>query len=362
MTATTAPHGIPLPAALSCVPAKREYYGSDVYYLESAEQLTEMLAAAAPGRPGGDLIDFAGEHAVLLLKPDAAVTRQLLPAIDWLNDNGFRIVAARRCRLTRTAARALWHYQWNLSTVYRRRLADGLLGSTDSLVLLVRPETKAEVPASVLLTELKGPTNPEEREPGQLRFLLGRYCYLLNLAHTADEPADVLRELAVYFGTGDRAAVYADALSGLDQRDRARALARELYAEAPARDLDFRPAAARLAGAAEDMLAADGLTESLRGPMRAALAESSVRPETWRPLLTLIWSHDLAFDLWDMITVGSYAFPMRRGGFAPVLGGVDSADWRRHVAAGLRDGPSAGPDGALATGRRTAWADRAATA
>jgi nucleoside diphosphate kinase len=350
MTSTTVPRGVPLPSALSCLPAKRDIYGSDVYYLESAEQLTEMLVAGLPGRRGSDhhadhradltqfadLAGFAGEHALLLLKPDAVVTRQLLPAIDWLNDNGFRIVAAGRCRLTRTVIRALWHYQWNLSTVYRRRLADAFAGSTDSLVLVVRPQTKHEVPASVLLTELKGPTNPDEREPGQLRFLLGRYCYLLNLVHTADEPADVLRELAVYFGTDDRAAVYADALTGLDRQDQARALARELYAQAPARDLDFGPAAERLAAAGHEMLVTGSLTESLRGPVRAALAEGSAQPQTWRPLIELIWAHDLAFDLWDVTTVGGYAFPMRRDGFAPVLDGVGSADWRRQLTAGPR--------------------------
>ena len=52
-----------------------------------------------------------------------------------------------------------------------------------------------DVPASVELTGLKGPTDPDARAPGQLRHLLGRYSYLLNLVHTPDEPADVLREL-----------------------------------------------------------------------------------------------------------------------------------------------------------------------
>src|SRR5216683_1412570 len=199
MTATASRPGLPLPITLSCDPAKREYYGADVYYLESAEQLDGMLAAGGPGQRGTGLADFAYGHALLLLKPDAVVARQVLPAIDWLRDNGFRIVAASRSRVTRTAIRALWQYQWNLATRYRRRLADGFVTGADSLVLVVRPDSEPEVPASVLLTELKGPTSPDARQPGQLRYLLGRYCYLLNLVHTADEPADVLRELAVYF-------------------------------------------------------------------------------------------------------------------------------------------------------------------
>jgi nucleoside diphosphate kinase len=343
MTRPADPTGLPLSPALSCDAAKRACYGADVYYLESTEQLVDLLAAREPGQHGTSLTDFAYEHALLLLKPDAVAARQVLPAIDWLRDNGFRIVAAERTRFTRTGIRALWHYQWNLATRYRRRLADHFLTAADSLVLVVRPESRPDVPSSILLTELKGPTNPDAREPGQLRHLLGRYCYLLNLVHTADEPADVLRELAVYFGTRERADVYAAALDGRDQRERAICLAGQLYAESPARELGFEPAAKRLAAAAE-LLLAGGLAEPLSGRLSAALAGCAAEPETWRSLVELAWASDLPFEPWDITTVGSYAFPMRRSGFSPVLAGPGLADWRRHLAAGQPDGASpAGP-------------------
>lgn len=324
----TTAHGIVLPPELSRSSAKREYFGADTYYLESSEQVAELLAARNGGSDAGGVTNFAFRHALLLLKPDAVAARQVLPAIDWLGENGFRIVAAAPVRLTRTVVRALWHYQWNLATAYRRRLADQFLGSTDSLVLVVRPEAVSEIPTSVLLTELKGPTDPDARVPGQLRYKLGRYCYLLNLVHTADEPADVLRELAVYFDTARRAAVYAEALSGLDRRDQARALAGQLYAQVPERDLTFEPAAKRLAAATDDLLADGALPDPLRTELRTAATADPSDPAAWRRLLELAWRHGLPFDTWDMTVVGSNAFPMKRAGFGPVLDGVGSDAWR----------------------------------
>jgi nucleoside diphosphate kinase len=170
---------------------KRLWYGRDTYFIECLEQVCGLT---------DDVIEFAHGCAVLLLKPEAVVTRQLIPAVDWLGANGFRVVAAEPVRLTRTMVRALWYFQWNLATPQRRRLADLLVEMGDCLVVVVRCADRPPLqPASVLLTTLKGPANPQARSPGQLRHLLGGPSYLLNVAHTADEPADVLRELGVYF-------------------------------------------------------------------------------------------------------------------------------------------------------------------
>jgi nucleoside diphosphate kinase len=333
-TAITAAPGIPPFPELTRSAAKREYYRADAYYLEGSEQLAEFLTA----RDGDGVADFAFQHGLLLLKPDAVAVRQLLPAIDWLGENGFRIVAATRTRISRTAVRALWHYQWNLATDYRRRLADQFIDSTDSLVLVVRRETASEIPTSVLLTELKGPTDPGARVPGQLRYKLGQYCFLLNLVHTADEPADVLRELAILFDAEQRAEVCAEALSGLDRRNQAKALAEELHAQMPPLDLTFESAVKRLAAAAEDVLADCMLSEPLRAELRIAATAHPSDQAAWRRLIELAWRHGLPFDTWDMTIIGSNVFPMKRAGFTPLLDGVGSSAWRR------ADGKDATPE------------------
>ncbi|MET8132444.1 nucleoside-diphosphate kinase [Streptomyces sp. NPDC005251] len=297
------PHGIPVSPLLTCHPEKQRLYGADTYFQESHEQLAALT---------GDIIGFAHRHAVLLLKPDAVVARRLDAAVDWLTAQRFRIVGAAVTRLTRTMIRSLWYFQWNLATPYRRRLAALFLEDADALVLLVRPDDDLDLPASVELTRLKGPTDPDARRPGQLRHVLGRYSYLLNLAHTADEPADVLRELAVHFDDTARDRLFRSALAYEDRTACARGLTDRLYAATEPRDLDFDPAVARL----RDIVARHGGADPAADPRR---------------LLQTAWERGIDLDPWDTVIVGSKVLPMRQPGRAPVLDGADAETWRRHL-------------------------------
>lgn len=297
-------HGIPVSPLLTCHPAKQRLYGADTYYQEGYEQLAALT---------GDVTGFAHRHAALLLKPDAVVARRLDAAVDWLAEHGFRIVGAAITRLTRTMIRSLWYFQWNLATPYRRRLAALFLEDADALVLVVRPERDLDVPASVELTRLKGPTDPDARQPGQLRHLLGRHSYLLNLVHTPDEPADVLRELAVHFDDTARDGLLRSALAGEDRTADALELTGRLYAATKPRDLDFEPAVERLADAVA----------------RHGRADPAATPRT---MLETAWERGIDLDPWDTVIVGSKVLPMRQPGRAPVLDGADAGTWRRHLA------------------------------
>ncbi|MFE7132097.1 nucleoside-diphosphate kinase [Streptomyces sp. NPDC057638] len=315
------PFGDAVSPALSCDPRKRALFSSDTYFLESLGQLGTLTA---------DVDGFLHRHAALLLKPDAVVSRQIPTTVDWLAEGGFRIVAAERTRLTRTAVRSLWYYQWNLATPQRRRLADLFLDSCDALVLVVRPvaDEPEAVPASVVLTERKGPTDPLARVPGQLRYAIGRYSYLLNLVHTPDEPADVARELGIHFDTAQRERLYADALAGEDRSGRARDLAERLHAEVPRRDLTFGPAAERLRRAVAE--AAESLPPgAVRDGLGAALPAAH-SPTGYARLVEAVWRAGLPLDPWDMVIVGTHVLPMKRAGLAPVLDGVSVSDWRLH--------------------------------
>ncbi|MFB7243861.1 nucleoside-diphosphate kinase [Streptomyces populi] len=296
-------YGIPVSPLLTCHPDKQRLYGADTYYQESHDQLAALT---------DDVTGFAHRHALLLLKPDAVVARRLDAAADWLAGQGFTIAGAGVTRLTRTMIRSLWYFQWNLATPHRRRLAALFLEDADALVLLVRPENDLDVPASVELTRLKGPTDPDARRPGQLRHLLGRYSYLLNLVHTPDEPADVLRELAVHFDETERDRLFRSALAGEDRAAHAHELTGLLYAATEPRDLDFGPALARL----RDTVS------------RHRGADPSAAP---RELLESAWRRGIDLDPWDAVIVGSKVLPMRQPGRAPVLDGADADTWRRHL-------------------------------
>jgi nucleoside diphosphate kinase len=307
--------------ALSRDADKLARYAEDTYFQEGWDHLRELCP---------DPAEFAYQHGLVLLKSDAVVARKLLPALDWLADNGFRVVAARPVRMHPTRARSLWYFQWNAATPYRRRIADLCLTAVDSLLLVVRAEGDPVLPTSVLVTDGKGPTDPGEREPGQLRHLLGHYSYLLNLVHTTDEPADVARELAVYLDSADRARVIAEALHGADRSADACELAARLYASSPSHDLLFEPAASRLLALASGFAEDPDLPAMARADLVAALRCGG--QDALRAVLEAAWRHGLVLPVWDVIVVGASVFPMKDRAHSNLVGTVTVADWTTDLA------------------------------
>lgn len=305
-----------VPVALSRDANKRARYAQDTYFQEGWDHLRQLC---------DDPAGFAHRHGLLLLKPDAVVTRSLLPALDWLVENGFRVVAARPVLMTPTRARSLWYFQWNAATAYRRRLADLCLTAAESMLLVVRYEGEPVLPTSVLVTDGKGPTEPADREPGQLRYLLGRFSYLLNLVHTTDEPADVARELAVCLDSGDRARVIAEANVGADRSGAARELALGLYATSTEQDLRFDPAARRLLAVAGRLAEDHGLTAAARSDLAAALRCDG--HDALRAVLQAAWRHELDLPPWDVVVVGALVFPMKNRAHTNLVGTTTAADW-----------------------------------
>ena len=176
----------------------------------------------------------------------------------------------------------------------------------------------------------KGPTDPAEREPGQLRHLLGRYSYLLNLVHTTDEPADVARELAVYLDSADRARVIAEALQGADRSADARELAARLYASSPSHDLLFEPAASRLLALANGFAEDPDLPAMARADLVAALRCGG--QDALRAVLETAWRHGLVLPVWDVIVVGASVFPMKDRAHSNLVGTVTAVDWTTDLA------------------------------
>jgi nucleoside diphosphate kinase len=275
---------------------------NDVYLDDCVAQLDHLAADAAA---------FGREHGLLLLKPDAVVARRLLTAIDWLSRHGFRIVAAERIGLDRHAIRAVWREPWRSATWQRRRLADLLATAADSLLLLVRAEVAGPVPVSVRLTHLKGANDPRRLEPGQLRQALGPHGFLLNMAHTADEPTDMLRELAIYFDTENLNRVLSCALTGTDRSVRARQLAGELYARFPPQCLDLAERAATLLREVDRLLAGDAMTPAARASLRDAAGPPNGDLRTaLSGLLLWAWRQGIELDPWNVIVVGAAVLPM----------------------------------------------------
>ncbi|GAA0960665.1 AfsA-related hotdog domain-containing protein [Actinocorallia libanotica] len=222
-------HAEPVPEALSALPRKRALFAVDSYFRDGWDDLLAVVPDPWP------LLD---RHATLLLKPDAVAGRRLEAALEWLLEQDAVIVAAEIVALDRHSARAMWWYQWNVATKERRDLVDALVRAGGSLLLVARlPE--APIPATLRLSGLKGPADPARREPWQLRHRLDDDDLLVDFVHTADEPADLVREFGVLLDGRDRRRVYADLAAGADREDKARELIAELYRRSPGHDLSY---------------------------------------------------------------------------------------------------------------------------
>lgn len=282
-------------------------YLADTYVLEIVEQLARLRIDA-----GG----FALRHSLVLLKPDAIVARAVDPVLKWLSENGFRVVDAMTVPVNRHLVRALWYYAWNIASPERRRLAD-LLAAVSDCLLLVVSAAHGDLPAPVRLTEAAGPADPRQQQPGQLRHRLGQRTTLLNLVHTPDDPADVLRELAIYFAENQRAEVITRAYTGADRAESARELADALYARTPGRSFDPAVAVDRVRRDLER--AGTPVPADFDAGDDAACAGVLDR--------ALIAGRDI--DPWSAVVLGSRVLPLRAETGKPALPPVTAADWRR---------------------------------
>lgn len=280
---------------------------ADTYVLEAIEHLD---------RAGIDPRWFATRCSLLLIKPDAIVARAVQPTLVWLADRGWRVRHAARVPADRHLARALWARSWATASPERRRLADLLVGICDAMVLVVEddePPGAGLTPparfapgaesATERLTREKGPTKPPARKPGQLRYILGRHTYLLNLVHTPDAPIDVLREWAIISDEAARQRCLTDMLrpaddsDGADESDGAAAalsLAEELYRQVPAWRFDRDAALSRI----RHDLAGTGI--GCASDDDAACAA----------LLRTAWASETPMDPWSVIVLGSHVLPM----------------------------------------------------
>jgi nucleoside diphosphate kinase len=191
-------------------------------------------------------MDSGGEvdlwnNAFIVFRPDAIVTRSVSNAIDVLSENGFSILKTYQFQYTHLTVRECWRYQTNINTRDRIVLMDLLMTSAPSLLCLLRAECgDGDLPATVRLKLLKGPSAPEKRKLGQIRYAMGGVqAPMYSLVHAPDEPVDLLRELAIFLEPAQRRQAYALLAAEprpLNGREVQAALA-EVYERAPAHDL-----------------------------------------------------------------------------------------------------------------------------
>ncbi|MGW0844208.1 hypothetical protein ACWD26_29535 [Streptomyces sp. NPDC002787] len=171
--------------------------------------------AALAGELGDDeqAYAFAGRAAMMWLRPDAFAAGTAREVLAATVRAGFRPLAARPVRLERCAVRALWAYMCRWATAERLILMDALAELGPGLLVLWADGMGG--PVSVRMTALKGRNDPARRKEGTLRDVAGSPNRALTMLHTTDDPADVVRELAVLCSWPERAGLITEAATRL---------------------------------------------------------------------------------------------------------------------------------------------------
>lgn len=207
---------------LSAMPKKRELYSKETYFRESWRDARQCLGSLA--------VPQLQRTALLVLKPDAFFGRRAEAAIDFFRERRFVPIAWTEFRYTRCTMREDWRYQLNQLSTDRLELNERLLTCADStLVLFHDGDREPALPAAVRMQALKGNSLPELHQPHQLRSVLHSTNRLFKFVHTADEPADIVRELGVLFDSALRLELYR--MMGAGQSDGSEALQSHLHAK-----------------------------------------------------------------------------------------------------------------------------------
>jgi hypothetical protein len=176
---------------LTHLPIKRDLFRNDCYFREAADS---VLALPLPA-----VRTFLRSYTLFMLKPDALVARKGELAVRAVEALGFDPVWARPVRLSRRGMRELWRFSWSEAAIERIRLSTLLNAAAPAVCMVLRRRKDQAIPASVQLALAKGSATPERRTREHIRTILGSPNGILSFIHCADEPADMLRELAVFF-------------------------------------------------------------------------------------------------------------------------------------------------------------------
>ncbi|HEV2347970.1 MAG TPA: hypothetical protein VGS97_28040 [Actinocrinis sp.] len=297
-------------------PDRRTLYPQDVYFREIAEQLDGLADRPALER-------VLERTSFLMFKPEALAGRRVGRALDYAAERGFEPLGALRVRIDPRTLREMWRYQLNAAPLSTVRAVDMVMAAADCLVVALydtRGPQHTGLTAAVRLSNLKGSTGDLEADRGRglLREALACTTQCLNFVHAPDEPADLLRELAVLFAWPNRAEPLR-ILSTLPSPEAREAVRRETarwYSLHPEHPLDVDSAIKALRSAAQDDPARAAMTSRL-------LLALERRPGPESELLRLVdWLDHTPSPLgaWDRITLASYLVDRQASDRMPLIG------------------------------------------
>jgi hypothetical protein len=288
---------------------KLAHYRDDPYFWEG-------WASYVAGRPVGEALRHL---TFLLVKPETIVGRRVTPILEFLRSGGHRIIGIWPVRMGRHETRGLWRYSLNTVPIAHIRALEMLVTAGELFLIGIDHRlASGETSAAELLSRGKGSSaHADTRDT--LRERLGCPALMLNFVHAPDEPADVLRELAVLCDAPQQERIIA-ALLAADRWPPARfeAAAREAaatmtsrYACSPAHDLNVAATLRRMRAGLRDGV--------LRPEAQAAIDLGETSPEH---ALAVVRSLADATELprWDRIVTAAHLVDGLRTGRNPLIG------------------------------------------
>jgi Nucleoside diphosphate kinase len=229
---------------LTSLTTKQRLYEVDSYFVEGFGDLSRRL--------GGRLYECVERHALVLFKPEAVRSRKIVESFDYFRNYGYVPVAASICRFDQATIHSIWRFQLGRATRDRVRLYSRWGDPEPALMVAYRSLLPSiDLPESVRLQGYKGHAFPERRQPGDLRAQLHSPNTLMTFFHAADEPADMVRDMAICIPAVDRMR-FIDAMAQPDMADSAgtvEELAWQLYDRVPEASYDPDVAAERIVAA-----------------------------------------------------------------------------------------------------------------
>ena len=284
--------GQPLWTTLTRLPIKAELYAPECYFRESFADATRILTA--------DRDRILRNSALMMIKPEGLAGGKGAAIIEFLQKHDFEIVATEKKRLDRITWREMWRYQLSAATLDRLAVND-LMMIEPALILLLSQDAHFNVPASVRLSALKGPSDIGVQPPNCLRRLLAQPNRMFSMFHVSDEPADVVRELGILFDGEGRTKAFHKFVGGV---------------QCPADEWLLRTTlehSASTARAFEAGRVLDGLEKAVQGspaPLAERLASqvSQMRRGeriVWNELVSALNAAALELENWDLALIGA---------------------------------------------------------
>jgi hypothetical protein len=314
-------------AQLTRMPEKVALYDRDVYFREGLRDVMRVWGQ-----------DWHGElrrSALLMLKPDGIVAGVAESVCDFLKRQGFAICGVYSVSLSGHVWRAMWRFQLTAAST-DRFLVNDLKYRDPGLVLLLREAEPRTVPAVVRLARLKGPSDPSLQDPESLRSVIRQPHRFFAHIHAPDEPADLLREVAILADQAVRADMLQAWRGRLMRPSHRTLLERALREGASKRAFDRDAALQRLERSLQEARADRASVERLIGELRSIRAGV---PIDWQTFCELLAESGAIVDPWDVATAGAHAICFDDPGAEKAIGSPRFAAWDEAAKIDLETAP-----------------------